>query len=222
MCDSYSDTHTMIGDLGNSGGPLDPLFWPIHPTVDRLWHWRRLNGFDDESWPSDAKHSYFHDVHAKDGTVVTDSSCYGSFDVCILLTSVSESSLCPLAPVSGHAPDDVMSWKNLFDQKDHYYTNSELYDELAPGSDNLPYVYDNFEWEHCISEGYTSDLLYLDKSARAAAERRKRGVSRQPSDHLKITVVETTSASDVSKVCVCMYACACISTHTRVHKYAHM
>eukprot|EP00622_Pseudochattonella_farcimen_P001321 FR735982.1.p1 GENE.FR735982.1~~FR735982.1.p1 ORF type:complete len:163 (+),score=14.37 FR735982.1:255-743(+) len=135
MCDSYSDTHTMIGDLGNSGGPLDPLFWPIHPTVDRLWHWRRLNGFDDESWPSDAKHSYFHDVHAKDGTVVTDSSCYG------------------------HAPDDVMSWKNLFDQKDHYYTNSELYDELAPGSDNLPYVYDNFDWEHCVSEGYTSDLL---------------------------------------------------------------
>ena len=159
MCDSYSDTHTMIGDLGNSGGPLDPLFWPIHPTVDRLWHWRRLNGFDDESWPSDAKHSYFHDVHAKDGTVVTDSSCYGSFDVSILLPSVSESSLCPLAPVSGHAPDDVMSWKNLFDQKDHYYTNSELYDELAPGSDNLPYVYDNFEWEHCVSEGYTSDLL---------------------------------------------------------------
>ena len=52
MCDSYDDTHTMIGDLGNSGGPIDPLFWPVHPTIDRLWHWRRLNGMDDESWPS--------------------------------------------------------------------------------------------------------------------------------------------------------------------------
>mmetsp|Transcript_109923 Transcript_109923/g.319886 ORF Transcript_109923/g.319886 Transcript_109923/m.319886 type:complete len:864 (+) Transcript_109923:2-2593(+) len=134
MCDSYDDTHTMIGDLGNSGGPIDPLFWPVHPTIDRLWHWRRLNGMDDESWPSDAKHTYFHDVYGKDGSVEAGGSCYG------------------------HGPDDVMSWRNLFDTDDHYYTNRELYNYLAPGSEELPYIYDSFLWPHCVSEGYSADL----------------------------------------------------------------
>mmetsp|Transcript_109917 Transcript_109917/g.319867 ORF Transcript_109917/g.319867 Transcript_109917/m.319867 type:complete len:122 (+) Transcript_109917:283-648(+) len=51
-----------------------------------------------------------------------------------------------------------MSWRNLFDTDDHYYTNRELYNYLAPGSEELPYIYDSFLWPHCVSEGYSADL----------------------------------------------------------------
>lgn len=135
MCDAYDDTHTMAGDLGNSGAPIDPIFWPIHPTIDRLWHWRRLNGFTDETWPNDSKHSYFHEVYNSEGSLLQNESCYG------------------------HAADDVMIWRNLFDEEDRYYTNSELYSELSPTSENLPYIYDNFRWAHCAAEGFAIDLF---------------------------------------------------------------
>ena len=51
---------------------------------------------------------------------------------------------------------------------------------------------------------------YLEKSAGNAADRRKSGDSRQPSDHLKMTVVETTSKSSVPKVYVSAPACTCM------------
>ena len=146
----------------------------MHPTVDRLWHWRRLNGMDDESWPSDAKHTYFHDVYAKDGSVESGGLCYG------------------------HGPDDVMSWRNLFDSDDHYYTNRELYTYLAPGSDELPYVYADFAWDHCESEGYSSDLLSKLETARP-----KDGASDEGDDDAavqerqqKMKQKEGTSSSD--------------------------
>jgi hypothetical protein len=43
----------------NSGAPADPIFWPIHPTVDRLWQWRRINGMTNETWPP-ASVNYVH------------------------------------------------------------------------------------------------------------------------------------------------------------------
>lgn len=52
-----------------------------------------------------------------------------------------------------------MIWRNLFDEDDHYYTNSELYSHLNPASEDLPYVYDNFRWPHCAAEGFSIDLL---------------------------------------------------------------
>ena len=135
----------------------------------------------------DAKHTYFHDVYAQDGSVESGGSCYG------------------------HGPDDVMSWRNLFDTDNHYYTNREvsryrdthhvptvgsmtrhtpaliasahtythhtatpeltpinlqLYNYLAPGSEELPYVYDSFSWPHCVSEGYSADLTSKVETAK--------------------------------------------------------
>ena len=42
LCNDYDDMAPQMGDLMNSGAPADPIFWPIHPTVDRLWQWRRI------------------------------------------------------------------------------------------------------------------------------------------------------------------------------------
>lgn len=179
MCDAYSDTHSMTGDLGSSGAPLDPLFWPTHPTVERLWHWRRLNGFDDESWPDDAKHTYFHDVYDKNGTASAGGECYG------------------------HGPNDVMIWRNLFDQDDTYYTNLELYDNLSPASSTLPYVYDNFRWSHCAEEGYSEDLLGLSESETGSddlqnGEKHDRFDHRQKNSSSPADLAHTGDSEDMS------------------------
>ena len=34
----------LVGDEEQSSSPADPLFWPIHPTIERLYQWKMLNG----------------------------------------------------------------------------------------------------------------------------------------------------------------------------------
>lgn len=36
-------------------------------------------------------------------------------------------------------------------------TNREVLEALGPRTNMLPYVYDNFEWEHCAVDGYNFD-----------------------------------------------------------------
>merc|ERR1712146_705317 len=48
-----------IGDQLESGSPSDISFWPIHPTIERLWMWKRLNGgFTDEVWRNSSASLY--------------------------------------------------------------------------------------------------------------------------------------------------------------------
>ena len=55
---------------------------------------------------------------------------------------------------SGHSPDDVLAFQNLWDEDNRYYTNAELYDLFDPRNPSLQYVYDTFEWAHCQKIGY--------------------------------------------------------------------
>jgi hypothetical protein len=42
------------GDQIGSSSPADISFWPIHPTIDRLYQYKKLIGkLEDESWPTD-------------------------------------------------------------------------------------------------------------------------------------------------------------------------
>merc|ERR1712086_772216 len=59
LCNDYEELAPVMGDLMNSGAPADPIFWTIHPTVDRLWQWRRINGMTNESWPASSE-NYVH------------------------------------------------------------------------------------------------------------------------------------------------------------------
>mmetsp|Transcript_29511 Transcript_29511/g.40051 ORF Transcript_29511/g.40051 Transcript_29511/m.40051 type:complete len:664 (-) Transcript_29511:227-2218(-) len=59
LCNDYEELAPVMGDLMNSGAPADPIFWTIHPTVDRLWQWRRINGMTNESWPPSSE-NYVH------------------------------------------------------------------------------------------------------------------------------------------------------------------
>lgn len=43
----------LVGDHLEASSAYDISFWPIHPTIDRLWQWKKLKGmFSDETWPS--------------------------------------------------------------------------------------------------------------------------------------------------------------------------
>lgn len=50
LCNDYDGMNPHVGDFMQSSSPVEPVFWPTHPTLDRLWHWRKLNGFLNEDW----------------------------------------------------------------------------------------------------------------------------------------------------------------------------
>ena len=43
------------------------------------------------------------------------------------------------------------------DERERFYTNRELYELASPGNSYMPYIYADFEWEHCHKEGYHFD-----------------------------------------------------------------
>jgi len=60
----------------------------------------------------------------------------------------------------GHNPDDLQPWtEELFGLDGTTpLSNTELYALMSPGTDQMPYVYDNYEWSHCTAMGY--DMKY--------------------------------------------------------------
>mmetsp|Transcript_45776 Transcript_45776/g.90267 ORF Transcript_45776/g.90267 Transcript_45776/m.90267 type:complete len:654 (-) Transcript_45776:686-2647(-) len=136
-----------IGDAMNSGATADPSFWPIHPNVDRLFQWRRMQGFtESDVWPYGAGKSASFYWGAGEATVDLDSS--DSAGICW-----------------GHQPESVMVWKDLgfvddFKAAGTYYTVLELWELNDPDMGHLPYAYPDYLWEHCAEEGYPADLLH--------------------------------------------------------------
>merc|ERR1719152_742813 len=50
LCNDDDSLNPQIGDFMESASPTDPIFWPTHPALDRLWHWRKISGFTNEDW----------------------------------------------------------------------------------------------------------------------------------------------------------------------------
>lgn len=50
MCNDYNYTAPSMGESLESSSPADPTFWPIHPTLDRLFHRRMIAGFAMSNW----------------------------------------------------------------------------------------------------------------------------------------------------------------------------
>lgn len=62
----------LLGDHIEAASPYDPSFWPIHPTVERLWQYKKLRGlFTDETWPTTGLSTYQDSCsgHASDSTI---------------------------------------------------------------------------------------------------------------------------------------------------------
>ena len=113
------------GDQLEAGSPQDPSFWPIHPTIERLWTWKKIltannasGGFTSEEWPTLGSAQVQNCTgHARHDTV--------PFEIRLDLSG---------------------SFRT--------YTNLELYDIANPTSSSLPFIYDKFEWPHCEEAGF--------------------------------------------------------------------
>ncbi|CAM9993354.1 unnamed protein product [Ectocarpus sp. 12 AP-2014] len=155
-------TPSVQGTSYEATSTIDPIFWVIHPAIERLWQLRRLqNDAFDDTW------------------VPFESACFGNnpgdalplHDLSASSRDASSSVLEASAPAGvggtvrhggvsrdqqetggvGLRGGGVAGGVALSPKK--YYTNAELYQLLDPNGDEVPYVYDNFEWPHCDEMG---------------------------------------------------------------------
>ncbi len=140
-----------VGEHTESASVADPSFWVIHPTLDRLTHAKFMSGgFDDETWPSDPV----------DDFVCMNSLCYDEItDITDYFTSCCY----------GHYEMDTM-YDGRIGSRTAYLgdPNAVVLAKMDPWSDDyeMPYIYDDFEWLHCIEQGYDFqgilDEVYLE------------------------------------------------------------
>ena len=141
LCNVGDDLAPSIGDSLESASPLDISFYPTHPTVDRLYHWRRINGFSDETWTDDMARSVsFEDVGYCWGHNLNDTLVWGD-DL--------------FADGAAGPYTNAMLWA-AFDPTD--------------GNSPTPYVYDTFEWPHCAAQGYPLTLIGNATNAEASGK----------------------------------------------------
>jgi hypothetical protein len=65
----------------------------------------------------------------------------------------------------GHNELDVLEFEDFLN-KGETYTNGDMYAFIHPANDDLPYVYDTFDYDYCAEAGFD----FLDEAAAAAAE----------------------------------------------------
>jgi hypothetical protein len=145
------------GDNFESASPIDPIFWVIHPPLERLLHAKLLSGgFEDESWGTDAVADHvcvtpkcYDDVLGK--MDYFDDCCYGHFENDRLLDAVSGDRTKLFGP-----------------------SNAELLAASDPRSANyeMTYVYDGFTWDHCSENDFSGLLkgLVVEKKAKGLAK----------------------------------------------------
>lgn len=157
ICDGSSG-HFFTGDHLESASPADPSFWVIHPTMERLLHAKLMaGGFASESWVTDVYNDFVCEKptcynSTLDRTDYFEDCCYGHNENDRMFDPISGSRDVRVGP-----------------------TNAETVAKTDPRSSSysMPYIYDNFEWDHCVSQGY--DFAALLDSMYAAAYDAKTG-----------------------------------------------
>jgi hypothetical protein len=129
-------TKIFVGDHVESASPVDPSFWPIHPTLERILHGKMMaGGFKDNTWPSDSQNDYVCDKFNcyEDGVAgFYDQCCYGHYE-----------------------DDQLLDYITGDDTKYVGATNKETLAASNPLLDSysVPYVYDSFQFDHCDNAG---------------------------------------------------------------------
>jgi hypothetical protein len=65
MIDLMCKSGVIEGEQIEAASPYDPSFWPIHPTVERVWQLKKLSSshaFSDETWPTEKKINSYYGV----------------------------------------------------------------------------------------------------------------------------------------------------------------
>ena len=131
------------GDHLESASPADPSFWPIHPTLERVFQAKLMAGgfTDSDTWPSDPVTEY---VCNKAVCYEEDEQSFGNWDTCCY----------------GHYENDQMLDAPNNDRYSYVGpTNKDVHDGTNPQNPqySMKYIYDTFTWSHCIQEGYDFD-----------------------------------------------------------------
>ena len=140
----------IAGEMFSSAAPYDPSFWPLHGQLERVLSYKRIKNARgdfrnswDESWGySTANNRYLQGecdwsaVESADD--LTLPSCEWGVDV-----------IC-----SGHNEYDELEFGN-FQGLGEVYTNHDFYGYIAPWNTSLPYIYDSYDFQYCIDEGYS-------------------------------------------------------------------
>jgi hypothetical protein len=132
------------GDLYTSAAPYDPTFWPLHGSIERLLGRKRIMASlgevtFDETWgfeendvqPYLKAYCDWENVNGLDDMPVCDWDA-----------------TCP-----GHRADDVLEFSDSL--MGTQMTNLEFYEQIHPWNDDMPYVYDSFDFDYCTENGYT-------------------------------------------------------------------
>ena len=134
------DTPYWPGDHLEAASPIEASFWPIHPTLDRLLQYKDMvKPFTTKEWAAEGD-----DVCVYYERPVADPDDDGVETNC-----------------EGHHAYDLTFWRTVsYDSATgayvkSYLTNQELRNKILPSTEayGLPYIYDNFLWEHCDSVG---------------------------------------------------------------------
>lgn len=141
--DTLLDTFCSVGHAGDmftSASPADPLFWVVHPALDRLLAWRRLLSNGDR--PFDETWGYSHNRFTASDT---DAVCDWS--------NVTGMGLphCQPGTCAGHKRETILPF-TIKNQTS--FSVSGFYEFMHPGNIDFPYSYDDYEWEHCEALGY--------------------------------------------------------------------
>ncbi|CAM9580371.1 unnamed protein product [Ectocarpus fasciculatus] len=136
-----------FGDQYSATSAYDPLFWVIHPTLDRLLGWRRKLAADHpDKWSFDDTWGYL------------DGNMYGETRVVCDWSAVSDDPLamptCVEGNCEGHQAKEVLPFEIKLQGETVTMTNLEWYQFIHPDNDNLPYMYNEFSWDHCAAGGY--------------------------------------------------------------------
>lgn len=169
-----------LGEAYQSSAPADPVYMPSLVSLERLWQWKRLpHDTDSKSasyeyvW-SDGSSRYGDSCYghnAGDSTpwqkdlfeTTVDSSISGNEELSVESIesfSYSYSPVVTTGEFKSSIEEDISEAYGIpydashnSDSNSEKYTNEELYRLLDPNEDNLPYIYDNFRWDHCAAEG---------------------------------------------------------------------
>eukprot|EP01035_Chromulina_nebulosa_P020231 gene20231-26265_t len=135
------------GDHLESASASDPSFWSIHPTLERLLHAKYLyGGFTNEDWADSPSNQYVCD---KASCYNAEQDSFDFFDSCC----------------DGHYADSQLLDPIVGDRKKFIgLTNEQVMKLTTPTSDSygMSYVYDGFQWDHCLNDNLDFSKLLVD------------------------------------------------------------
>ncbi|CAM9421765.1 unnamed protein product [Ectocarpus sp. 6 AP-2014] len=154
------------GDHLQAGSSLDPTFWPMHPTMERLFMFARLTGnTNDLDWP-DADSSSSNEMISRYGD---DCVGHGGSDVFPFDLLDSD-----------HDGFEIKTGMKGNPETGNSFTNREVLAAMDPRVDQLSYVYDTFKWDHCLGSGYDFDTAFDFSSTASAEDKAKSTMKNEP------------------------------------------